>query len=188
MAFFSGITGKAEDAFLPEMSIIPNNTQAPAQIKSISVVDTTTPYAGHQKFVEVTYKLVSGDFKTREVKQKIKVFTGDSQQIQRARNMLKLLMDLCGHELPHDNEPETRDFLAMHNKIVGVKVREWQMEKNDGSGVMEGNFVAEIHKVDDKFITETGIKLSAKSPKPSGQYTMDVPNIADSEIDQELPF
>ena len=186
MSFWNGVSGKAEDAFLPEMSVIPNNTQAPAQIKSISVVETNTQYAGNQKFVEVVYKLVSGEFKTREVKQKIKVFTGDSQQIQRARNMLKLLMDICGHELTHDNEPVTQDFTPMTGKIVGVKVREWQIEKNDGSGVMEGNFVAEIHKVDDKFVTETGVKLAAKSPKPSNQYAMDVPNIADSESD--LPF
>lgn len=188
MSFFDGITGSADDAFVPELTVIPNNTTARAQIAKVNIVETRNQYTGEQKFIEVSWKLIDGDYKTREVKQKIKCFNGDENQLKRARNMLMLLLNLCQHKLTHDNEPTVFDLLPLTGKVLGIKIREWSMEKQDGSGVMEGNFISEIHLADDSFKTETGVKAQLKTPKPksAGNYS-DIPNIADAG-DSDIPF
>jgi hypothetical protein len=186
MSFWNGVTGKAEDAFVQQITLIPNNTTAPAIIKTLHIAETSDQYQGQQKFIEITWKLASGDFKGCEVKQKIKCFIGEEKQLTRARNMLKLLLNICNYTLSHDGEPVTADLLPLTGRVVGVKVREWQIEKKDGSGVIEGNFVAELWPVDDKFVTETGLKLAPKAPKPMPQYSQSIPNIADDNGD--IPF
>lgn len=186
MAFFDGITGSSDDAFVPELTIIPNNTCARAQISKIEVIELTNQYQGAQKFIQVSWKILNGDFKTREVKQKIKCFIGDENQLKRARNMLMLLLNLCQYKIPHDNEPTVFDLLPLTGKVLGIKIREWSMEKQDRSGIMEGNFISEIHLADDNFLTETGIKLAPKIPKTSSYGHSDIPNIADTE--QDIPF
>ena len=66
------ITGRPEDAFIPDLTIIPNNTSAPGQIKLINLVDKINNFSQQQeKYYEITYKLMAGDFKGREVTQKI---------------------------------------------------------------------------------------------------------------------
>ncbi len=187
MAFFDGCTGKAEDAFISDMTIIPNGTAAKAQILKIEIVDKDNKFTGPQKFIEVSWKLIDGDYKNREVKQKIKVFNGDENQLRRARNMLMLLLNLCQHKIAHDNEPTVFDLLPIHGKVLGIKIREWSMEKQDGSGVMEGNFISEVHLADDKFVTETGVKSQPKIPKSKNRSYSDIPNIADT-LDDSIPF
>ena len=189
-SFFDGITGKAEDAFVSDMTIIPNNTAAKAQILKVEIVEKDNKFTGPQKYIEVSWKLLDGDFKSREVKQKIKVFNGDDNQLKRARNMFLLLLNLCQHKLTHDDEPTVFDLLPLHGKVIGIKIREWSMEKQDGSGVMEGNFISEIHLADDSFKTETGVKSQPKTPKPGSSYNNQhsgIPNIADA-ADSDIPF
>jgi hypothetical protein len=174
MSFFEGVTGRAEDAFTKEFTIIPNNTTAPAMIKSVSLVEKSTQF-GEQKHFEIVWKLAAGEFKGQEATQKIKCFLGDSQQIGRARNMLKLLLDLTKVTINHDQEPDVHELKLMQNKVLGIKIREWQMEKNNGSGFMEGNFVSEVHHIDDSFITQSGTKLAAKVAS-SANYSLPMDN------------
>jgi hypothetical protein len=183
MAFFDGCSGKAEDAYVGDFSIIPNNTTARAMIKTIQVMETSNKYTGAQKFIEISWQLLDGDFKNREVKQKIKCFEGDESALKRARNMLLLVMKLCQFQLSHELEPTTFDLLPLTGKMLGIKIREWSMEKKDGSGTMEGNFVSEVHPLDDKWVTETGVKSVSKVHKPTQQQN--VPDISESD---DLPF
>lgn len=188
MAFFDGISGSTQDAFIPELTIIPNNTTARAQITLITIVEKHNKYVGDEKYIEVSWKILDGDFKAREVKQKIKCFVGDDNQLKRARNMLMLLLNLCDYKIPHEGEPTVFDLLPLTGKILGIKIREWSMEKQDGSGTMEGNFISEIHSADDKFMTETGIKSLPKSPRPKSPSAQSgIPNIAD-DLDDSIPF
>jgi len=183
------ITGRPEDAFIPDMTIIPNNTSAPAQIKVINLVNKVNSFSqAPEKYYEFTYKLMAGDFKGREVTQKIKCFLGEPKQIGRALNMLKLIMDLCGYRPSHSNELTSAELLPMIGKTVGIKVREWQIEKADGK-IMEGNFVSEVWPVNDRFVTETGIKLQQK-PSKQQSFSAGVmqTGIPDIDSDEGIPF
>jgi len=184
------VTGNPQDAFVSDFTIIPNNTTAPASIKSISLIEKENRFNNStDKYYEFTYKLLSGDFKGREVAQKIKCFQGEQSSIQRALNMLKLIMDLCDYKPSHGGEPTAQELMSMQGKVLGIKIREWQMQKVDGSGTMEGNFVAEVHKIDDKFITETGVKLKPKMPEASKHHDNGFDNFTpDNEKDDSIPF
>ena len=108
------------------------------------------------KFYQVIYKLLDGDYKSREVTQKIKCFDGKPEQIQRNLNMLKLVMQLCELKPSTAKAPMDLELLPMLGKILSIKIGEWSMPKNDG-GMMEGNFVREVHPTG-SLATETGVK------------------------------
>ena len=102
--------------------------------------------------------------------------------------MLKLIMDLCNFKPTHANEPTALELMAMSGKVLGIKIREWQIEKSDGK-IMEGNFVSEVWPMTDNFVTETGVKMPLKASKnnlyPSGIMQKGVPDIDD---DLGIPF
>lgn len=152
------ITGKPDDAFVKNFSIIPEGTQALAMIKSFEIVEKTDEYKGPQKFIQIIYKLSSGEFIGREVTQKIRPFDGEPKGIDRNLNMLRLIMELCGFKPNHQGEPTNQELMSMNNKIVGIKIGEWAFPKNDGSGMMEGNHVREVWAATG-FESETGIKV-----------------------------
>jgi hypothetical protein len=152
------ITGSAKDSFLQDFTTIPDGTTALAAIKSCSVVEApATQYKEADKFIEVIYNIVSDDYKNREVTQKIKVFNGKPEQIHRNLNMLKRLFMLCNYKPTHNNEPTNQDLSAMVGKILGIKIAEWSMPKQDG-GMMEGNFVREINDAKG-FECNVGVKM-----------------------------
>lgn len=151
------IKGDAASAFLSDFSVIPDGTMALAAVKAANIVSKeATQYKEADRYIEITYKLIDGDFKNREVSQKIKVFTGKPEAIHRNLNMLKLVMDLCNFKPTHNNEPTNDDLGALVGKTLGIKIAEWSMPKADG-GFMEGNFVREVHS-SSGFKCETGIK------------------------------
>lgn len=182
------ITGEASKAFLPEFTIIPNNTAACAQIKLFEVVNKVIN-GNQMKFLQVTWKIANGDFKGREVNQKIKPFEGTPEQIDRALNMLRLVMDLCDVKPTHDGEPTNQDLARMHGKVCGIKIREWSLPKEDGSGMREGNFVAEVYPAKD-FVAETGIKLESVAPKPvaDSAFARNPRAVSNEFHDDEVPF
>jgi hypothetical protein len=138
------VTGKAEDAFTGDFSIIPNNTMALASIKSIKLSETKNGEGNTEDCYLVTWKIEDENFMGRLVTQKIKVFSGSPEQIQRNLNMFKLLLDLCEYKPKHANAPTEEELSSIQGKILGIQVREWHMPKKEG-GMMSGNFVAEIH-------------------------------------------
>ena len=120
-----------------------------ATIKAMKVVHKeASEYAEAQTYIQVTYKLLDGDFKGREVTQKIKCFEGKPEQIERNKNMLMLVMKLCDFQPSHSNEPTDEDLGRMCDKVIGIVIGEWSLPKQDGSGTMEGNFVRECLKAE----------------------------------------
>jgi len=153
------ITGTSDDAFIPEFTIIPNGTIADAVIKSFFLVEKDNKFTSlTDKYYELTYKLVSGDYKNREVTQKIKAFSGTPAQVDRALNMLRLVLTLCDYTPTHKDAPTDIDLLPTMGKMVCIKIREWSMPKNDGPGNIEGNFVSEVH-ASGALPAETGTKM-----------------------------
>ena len=183
------ITGSPDKAFIKDFATIPEGTMALASIKSFEVTHTqANEFRDGEKFIEVKYKLIDGDFKNREVSQKIKVFEGKPEQIERNLNMLKLVMDLCSFKPIHNEEPTNDELSRMNGKIVGIKIGEWSMPKADGT-TMDGNFVREVH-ASTGFVCETGVKKEvvhtnsavetafSRNPYPTN-------NIG---VDSDLPF
>jgi len=137
MGFWSSelgeITGNEHDSHLQDFSVIPDGTTALAEIKTCSVVESdATQYKEADKYIEVTYKIISDDFKKREVTQKIKCFNGKKEAIHRNLNMLKRLMTICNFRPTHNNEPTNQDLALMTTKIIGIKIAEWSMPKKEG--------------------------------------------------------
>jgi hypothetical protein len=183
------ISGDLKDAILPDFELIPNNTTAPAQIKSFELVSKKVNDKDVDQY-EIVWKLMSGDFKGREVTQKIKAFDDKDTIAQRALNMLKLIYTLCAHIPKHSNVPSNEDHRSMVGKILGIKIGEWNMPrtnlKPDQSPFLTGNNVTEVHPVNADFKTETGVKRelpkvttsaveSAFSRNPPAVDNLDVP-------------
>ena len=183
-------TGDPQLAFIKEFTTIPNNTSALSKIMSFVKVEKDNAYTGvRDKYLLITWKIESGDFKGQEVTQKIKCFDGKPEQIDRSLNMLKLVMDLCGFKPTHSNEPTDDDLSKMHGNVCGIKIREWSMPKKDGSGVAEGNFVSEVW-APAGFQVETGVKIEhvSSSPVDSALSRHSASRAGVESIDDDLPF
>lgn len=178
------ITGEAKDAFIADFTTIPEGTCAEAMIKSFTLVEKENKFSNkNDRFYEIKYKLLSGDYKGREVAQKIKCFDGKPEQIDRALNMLMLVMKLCDFKPLTNEAPQDLELLPMLNKILSIKIGEWSMPKADGSGMMDGNFIREVH-ASGGLVTETGIKAEVvHRPTDSALQRNKMP-----ELDSDLPF
>lgn len=183
------ITGDADKAFIQSFQTIPEGTTAVATIKVFEVVEKpATDYAEQSKFIQITYKLLEGDFKGREVQQKIKVFDGKPEQIERSLNMLMRVMKLCDYKPSHNNEPTTQELSTMCGKILGIMIGEWSMPKKDGTGVMDGNFVREVHS-SEGFASETGEKAEVvQHTNSSVETAFSRNNKPVDDLDEDLPF
>lgn len=195
--FYGGASGDPSKAFAPSFTTIPEGTRALAAIKTFEVVSKEathassffSSYADATKFFQVTWKLISGDFKNREVTQKIKCFDGKPEQIERAKNMLVLIMKLCDYTPTHNNEPTTSELSVMCGKCAGIVISEWSMPKQDG-GIMEGNFVREAHSAKD-FESETGVKTEVKhKPTLESAFSRERERQAaqQNDLSDDIPF
>lgn len=183
------LTGNAEDAFLREFSLIPNNSCAIAKIATFANVIKDNKFTGQvDKFINITWRILEGEFKNQEVTQKIKPFSGTNEAVDRALNMLKLIMTLCNFSPSHSSAPTDDDLKKMVGKTCGIKIREFAMPKNDGSGLFEGNFVSEVHDAVG-FKSETGIKMQITHRAPDhldSAYRRNPPK--SDTIEDEIPF
>lgn len=190
------ITGSEKDAFLPDFTVIPEGTMALGMVKSCQVIDAQpTQFKDAEKYIEVVYKLVDGEFKNQEVTHKIKVFQGKPEAIHRNLNMLKLLMMLCSFKPTHKGEPTNDDLRQLQGKVVGIKIGEWSMPRDDGA-IAEGNFVREVHP-STGFVCETGVKAEVRHapvPPPQAQSTgvesafSRNPAGMAAQLDDDVPF
>lgn len=137
------ITGSERDSFTADFRIIPDETKVLANFKD-AVISTYTQKNGKESdCYNITWKLTNGEFKNREVNQKIKAFDDDPKVQDRALNMLKRLFVLCALKPAHAGIPTESDFNVFKLKPFGVKIKQWSSER-DGK-IYEGNYVSEIH-------------------------------------------
>ena len=182
------ITGKPEDSFVKDFTMIPDGTIANSKIIKFHLVDKLNEYTGtNDKYYEVIFKLTDGDFVKREVGMKIKVFDAKPETRDRNLNLLKLIMDLCAFKPTHNNAPVDDDLLPMIGKMVSVKIVQWDVVTKDGK-FLDGNRVSEVYK-SGSIPTETGeLKIVTHAPTQQGdsalqrnQGHLDVP-------DDSIPF
>jgi hypothetical protein len=147
--------GSAESSHVSDFSVIPDGTTAHAAIKDFVLVETS--HAGTPLY-EVTYRITEGDYKNREVRQKIKCFDPKPNIADRALNMLKRMYDLCSHKQSHTDAPNTQDLKPMVGKVLGIKISEFIGVKQDGTP-SNGNYISEVHAADKDFQVANGTKL-----------------------------
>jgi hypothetical protein len=189
------LTGTPKDSFIADFTLIPNGTIANGIIKQFELVDKIADY-GHKKYYEVIYKLLDGDFKGRQVSQKIKCFDGKPESIDRNLNMLMLVLKLCEFTPSHKGAPTNEEIAALQGKMAEIKIGEWDLEKKDKSGFIYGNKVVEVHPYDSMPI-ETGVKIvyaevTSKPAKPEQEQRLDSAfsrNAALAPVlDDDIPF
>ena len=152
------IDGSEKNSFVNRITIVPDGTRAPAMIEAFTLEqpDNIPP------FYQITWKLVDGEYKGLNVRQKIHCFDSDgfdsnAKKRARALNMFQRLYILCALKPLHGDSPTNNDLLPFIRKSLGIVVREWAQPKRDGSGMSEGNWVSEVHGLEG-FVTESGIK------------------------------
>ena len=164
------LTGSAEDAFTSSFTIIPDGTTASAMIKAFEIKQF-----GEEAFYQITWKIVSDQFKNQEVRQKLNTFDVKPEKAQRALNMMMLIYKLFDHKPTHNNAPTNDDLKPLTGKVAVIKIQEWALNGK------EGNFVSEVHKLNAEFKPEIGVKLE-KVNVPPAKHT-------DAELlDLDVPF
>ncbi len=183
------ITGSKDLAYLKDFENIPNNTMALAKIESFKLHEEIRQFDGMEiKEYRIVWKLTDGEFKNREVIQKIKPFDANSASADRALNMMKLVMDLCKYVPTHSLAPTDQDLLLMKGQELGIKIGEWKMPKQDGSGFMTGNNVKEVHaKSGFECATGESLKEEKRSP-PESALTRNKRGVDTSDLNDDIPF
>lgn len=167
-------TGEEKDAFTSDFALIPNGTKAPGKIKKFFINDSWgTP------FISIHWQLLEGEYANRIVFQKINVMDEKPEKSDKAKNMLMLIFKLLGFTPTHANMPTDADLSTMIGKVLGIKILEYHTK--DGK---EGNYVGEVHIVDDSFVVETG-----HSPVDSAlSRNSRVASFGDPIVDDAIPF
>lgn len=172
--------GDAESAHLTNFSVIPDGTQAPAMIKDFAHEKTELG-----EFYKVTYKICDGEFKNRVVFQKIKCFDPKKETSDRAISMLKRIYDLTSHKPTHSGAPTTEDLAPMKGMIIGIRIGEWSLIRDDGT-LAQGNHITEVHKADSEFETITGVKMESHAVPSALSRNSRLPGLPDDS--SEIPF
>jgi hypothetical protein len=129
------VTGTQESAFTKEFKTIPDGSMALAKISAFK----NDSYNGID-YLQITWKIVEGDFAGRNVFQKLKVFDSNEKAKLRALNMFMYLHKLFGIR-PSEEAPTDRELEQFVQKIAGIKVRE--TEPNEYG--KQYNWVSEVH-------------------------------------------
>lgn len=129
------IDGSDANSFSSNFKSLPDNTVATAMVKSVLLNE----YNG-EKYYQLIWKLIDGEFESAEVKQRITPYDVDDNKAQRSLNMLMRLFKLSEVKLTHSEEPQDEDLAPMKNKIMCIKI---------GNGIIQGEertWVREVHK------------------------------------------
>lgn len=175
------IDGSEQSAHATRISVIPDGTKAPAEIKEF----TLESFDGQHSHYQVIWKISSGDFKNFEVRHKINCFDQDTKKKTRALNMFMRLFKLSGIQPAHANIPTDADLKPMVGKTFGIEIREWAMPKKDGSGISEGNWISGVWTNDDTFVPETGTKQVHEVITP---YIESAFSRNPMKLDDDVPF
>lgn len=169
------ITGSADEAFIQDFATIPEGTAAIAEIFKFELGEHREDRGAYK----ITWRILEGEFKGRRVTQSIRCFAPKPEQVDRALNMLKLVMDLCEYVPSHGEAPSTDDVSEMCGAVLGIKIGEWEQ------GGKTGNFVREVHP-SAGFEVKTGEAVAAVTKTPESALTRNAAKKALSE--QDVPW
>jgi hypothetical protein len=183
MSFFTSrtgkeITGSEENSFTSNFRSLPDNTQAVAMIKSFK----ENEYLG-DKFYQIIWKLLDGDFANSEVKQSIRVFDADDYKAQTALNMMFRIFKLCNHTKEYTNPPTNEDLAELRGCILSIKIGNGIIGDRDTTWVREVWKEGEIETC----TGETKIVTSAPSQTSHDREPMDSALSRNAQAKQSAP-
>lgn len=157
MSFWSSelgqLSGNAADAFTKTFKSIPNDTMATAKIESMGYKE----YNG-DKYIQIDWQLMGGDFAGQHVFHKLYVFDKDSKRKHRFLNMLVLLYKLFDMQPESDMAPTDAELSKFKSKHAGIKIQE--TEPNEHGKVY--NWVSEVYPAPG-FKPETGKSIERRT-------------------------
>lgn len=192
MAFFKSrtgapITGNEASSFSGNFANLPDNTQARAIIKSFTVQE----YMGESYF-QLIWKLVDGDFKNCEVKQRITPFEKDDNRAQRNLNMLYRIFNICEHRTDYEDMPQNHDLAEMKGMICSIKIGNGIIQGEERTWVREVWKEGEIETLTGETKVVTGKPEAATAPAQREKSAFDRENerkaAATSVADEDIPF
>lgn len=170
------VTGSPDEAYIQSFATIPEGTKAVAVLHKAELDD-----GEYGKAYSLQWKFLEGDFKGRIVFQRIKAFSGKPEQIQRALNMLKLVLDLCNFKPTHANAPTNEDVAQLVGNTAGIVVGEWSMLDEQTGKMREGNFVREVHPATG-FVAATGSRVESAFSRQRTNTEAKAPQLTDEDI------
>ena|ERR1700730_3178880 len=171
------LSGKPEDAFARSFRQIPDNTYALAKIESFK-----NESFGENKYLNINWLIIDGDFKGQHVFQKLHVFDGDQKKRHRSLNMLMLVYKMFHVEPKEDAPPSDMDLQQFLSKVAGIRVQE-TLPNDEGK---QYNWVSEIH-APAGFKCETGVTKVVTHSVDSA-LSRNAHLKSGIGIDDELPF
>ena len=182
--FWDNVSGTPEQAFAKEIvDILPHGTQAIGKI--VKAINESGNFGDN---IQIQWELTSGEFAGRHLFQKMYVFDKKPERQLKARNMLKYLLDLFQVTISLDGPPTNQDLMKLVGKFGGLKIMEWQMEKDDGS-TAHGNSISEVHNAKDfDSITGKYREFKLKPPKGVESALTRHPRGTHAELDDDVPF
>jgi hypothetical protein len=169
------VLGTQQSAFAKSFKNIPDGSTALAKIKDFKHDD----YMG-DKYLQITWVIIDGDFTGKHVFQKLRVFDKDEKKRWKALNMFMYIYKLLGLIPNSDEAPSDKDLMEFTGKEAGIKIRETEPNQNG----KQYNWVSEIH--DKKgFVTETAVSTvvtHVNKPIQSGEMWTQKPD------NNDLPF
>ena len=194
MGFFNSrtgapITGDEASSFSGNFRALPDNTQAPAMLKSFVEAE----YQG-EKFYQLIWKLVDGDFKGAEVKQRITPFDMDDVRAQRSMNMMMRIFKLCGHRTDYENPPTNSDLAPIKGQIMAIKIGNGIIQGEERTWVREVWKEGELETCTGETKVVTGKPSSSPKSDPSTESAFDRENRRKAEaakgtdLEDDIPF
>ncbi len=101
-------------------------------------------------------------------------------------------MELGFYKPTHADAPTNDDLRALNGKIMGIKIREYATPKSDGTGMLSGNFVSEVHPVAG-FEIAMGEKMEIVESYPASTgldsaLTRNAKGLPSNELQDDIPF
>ena len=158
------------DAGGGDIEPIPKDTQVKAACDEAKW--DMNPHNGDE-YISLRWNVLAPeDYKGRKIFQKVRVLDAESKKADKAKRMLAAIATNAGGGLlkvegkPTDNDLQS----SLQAKPMALTLQVWEMEKDDGSGKMSGNWVQQVAplKSSNKKVTP------AKETEPASEEDDDV--------------
>lgn len=171
MSFFKLSTGKTAESTTNfeiggSSEPIPEGTKVRACVTEAGWKE----YQG-DRYINLRWDVVDGEFKKRVIFQKVKVFESDPAKSDRQKQMLAAIDANCGGKLQQcEGEPSDIEFMkALTNKPMIIRLGVWDMNGK------QGNWIQAVES------------SSGAKPTPKSTHKKDEPKAPEVE-DDDIPF
>lgn len=173
-------TAKTEYQSGTDLAPIPKGTL----LKAMPTEAKWSEYEG-QRFINIRWDVIDGEYKKRIVFQKLRVGDGDSAKRDRAIDMLAAIdMNATGGKLMAlGREPSDIDLMSnLCNKPMIIRVQVWETEDKSKSG----NWIDSVSSA--KKSKSEVAKMVQQASEPAAQQPAPAQSEPPVDYDEEIPF